>query len=972
MTKRTSARPVWALLTCLSLVPTGAAAAPCDTVTKNWYFPLGNNAIAAATGSDSYGQSPAPPKTYTYVVATDTGSMTTTISRVWQNSVGATTADCSATLPVGEKAVNAPTPVPLSPINGSKQVIFVASSAGKIYRYNFNEACLVSANITPDWVVSMARQLPNKTFLCTSGPLDTITAAPTVQLAAYSSGAGAPAQDLVIVPTHYGCTSTDNRVFALNAATGAVVWKSNMYSAPADYFSDSCTIDYNQNLVYCGAHDPGGPLQSTLFGYRSASAVLNNEPVFQVKPGSISNRIMLRNGMVIVATEEGSVVGYNVKNLPAAPESWRVNLTGMQSPGSVSFRSSPWAEFRYSYRSAILLVDGSGALYRVDESASNDSAARVGAVLRPVYNSATGKFTSTPAVDANLGKVYLSSDFGRVHQVDFSASGFTAASLEASALVETGAQLYDPMLDVTPGATEINRLAVASSSASGAQLRQFTLPWVAGCDSTMGWGAGTVCTQDKDCPVAKYATCAKPQCDLKSGTCKYAFVNNGVACTAGLTCGTGATCSDGICLPKDLTDCCGKESDGNSCGGANSTCCAGKCVTLTSSSACGACGKTCGTDRTCVTTAGVPACERQPSACLSVSTTDAIAKGKNTGTKISSIAFDRDAKRGCNAYVGSTFSTSTIYRFPATGAAETAIRPAISSYNKYPINGVAVTQDGALVSAAQTPGDGKIDANTGIFTVNTANLDNASTLVPVDGAAVTGTAYIDKSWDTGANLTTFSTLVGGNASLIFTANVPKDGQVMAISGSFDPAKGVWTYAKGATVYDGGSTRINAIAFSVRKSNGFAEGTIYAVQGPIMTQVCNAGTNAGKPCTLPTRKLDLSEKGGDYADFADSSGTNGKPGITDILGMSSDPIYGSVLLSARDTKGNLQVLYMDPIGGSVRNYASWPFLTGGKAFPDNLKNIDFRTAIHHNGAWGLVLDTFETGKYTLSSGFGVSR
>jgi|GEM_PF-2901586 len=967
--------------------PVPARAAPCMAPIKtNFDRDLGGPTFAAAPASDA---SFPTGGAFTYHVATTIDAFgTTTLLRKF-SSADASTAVCTATI-TGEKAVADPTPVPLS---DGKTAIFLATDAGRVYRYNTD--CTTGMPWTPDpaWVTpaDVRRRLPNKSLLCTTGgQLDTILAAPTVMLSNpsyYGSGATAPAKDLVIVPTRYGCTSTDNRVIAIDASNPAsIVWRSNIFAAPADYFSDSCSIDYNSGIVYCGANDPGGAYQSTLFGY-NGSGTGTLSPVVQLKPGSVSTRLNLRNNHLIVGTAAGVLMGYDLTGVTQTSSattlpSWSVNL------GS-SIRKSPVAEQRYGFQRTILVVTTDGRLHRVDEDPAF-TAARVGPPLTPTQNGVAtgGLFSTNLAMFSEQGKVYAGASDGYLYQIDFSGvafnpatsvEGYVASIANLGGSPTTTATVYDPILDFAPAANPVvDRITIASVG----RLRQYAIPWVTNCSVTSTWpSGGALCSASNPCPPTDSPECGSNVC-LANGQCAFQVNrgSQGLACTslprAIATCVIGGgVCSDGRCVGVNYQRCNGgggtcTNSDVNACA-PNETCCSGVCASLANNADplnCGGCGIVCDPNGSGDHQCRNGHCER-----LRNCTPPTFTQVKNSvPTKVSQLSFDYSPGGECRAYAAQTSvgSFSSVIRIDSSGNG-TTITPRGANYNVLPINGTSVTRDGVLTASQQTAGSMNA-AQIGMYLVPSANLDNFSTLYHAQFQQGTG-VYADAAFDTDGVGPVFNDLYTARDRFrrVYIANTPRVGDLAFVDAQ---AGNPWTYGALTPIktYPG---RITALTFAIRQGGGGrGEGTLlvaYNAGAEAMVDVfCDQViTNKNKGCAMPVRTLDLGPATPvDFADAVDPDRALQLPAITGILSMSADQVYGGVFLTARDRRGNVQVLYLDSVGLSVRNYSTWPFSNAPRAMPNATiggPQDDFRPTVAQYQLWALKLNGFQGGDYALA-------
>jgi hypothetical protein len=840
----------------------------------NWTKTYAGASVGIQPASDGLKTSVA---NYNYYTATNAGN--TTLYKVDQ--MGNVACSTAATELTGEVAQSAPVPVKLHDTN---TYIFLTTDHANVYRFPV-AGCGVGT-WTHDKSHSFKR-MSGGVAVCAVGSGDILTASPTIALQDITNG---PSQDLVIVPTRYGCTSTDNRVIALDAATlGSIIWQSNKTTAPADYFADGCTIDYDNHLVYCGAHDNGGAFQNTLFAfdYKLSGTIA---AFFQNKPGSLVNHAVLRNKKLIVATLEGSVVAYDI-SAPVSgtnpTESWRLNISG------VSFQTAPWAEFRDGFQHVILLRSQDGALRRVDENLAGTGASVVGGALLPAAPGGA-TFIGNPAIFADQGKLYVGTDNGYIAQVDFTSTGFSSASLEAYANTNTSSTvIYDPVLDFTPGATPtVDRLIAAAVSATQTQVREWHIPWQVGTSNSTsgsGWGNGVSCTTIGDCykalPNPDDQPCVNVGCnatpnsctvgtDCASGVCSGGFcstrecmthwlpANNGASCAITTDCNgnpnTGV-CSDGHCRMTDYSVCPCVNNLSPSCGTGQS-CCNGTCLPLTDIHNCGGCGIDCDPISfmhqkqlsglySCVTTGGTAHCERNAAACKPPVPGDIIKQHPELQTPgLSQVTFNympvsKTAPASCDAYVASTAQASSYYEITSTGNTIAPFVPK-TSWNSLPVFGVSVASaDQNIIAATPVTLGGAIQISPGLCRSLTANcggymIDHQAPATNFSGLyqapkgnIVAGTAFFDSNWNSAgpAGPAINPVFLNRKIGRFYVGNIPNDGDVSYFDATWNGTAWVFPTVDQFTIIKsyGTSKHVNALTVALRRSNAVE---IVAVNG----------------------------------------------------------------------------------------------------------------------------------------------
>jgi hypothetical protein len=581
---------------------------------------------------------------------------------------------------------------------------FMTASDGKLYK--LNATTFAAASLTS---VDTKRGLG-----CV--PDDALAAAPTIQLAAFSSGL---AQDLVIVPTFHGCGDHSlNQVIAYNASTLAEVWRFNTFGEyQVDYFSEGCSLDYQRNLVYCGANLEPGRNQKTLFAIRTVTAGAGQEAgtvAWAINANAIRNRphLSYQRGQIAaqtlyVADHLGIVHAINPNN---GGERWQIPIT---APGT-NVTQNLWAEFRPPYEGMLFVTDTAGDLHAIFDPWSGP-APEAGFEVWTLTHSGSNRIMSLGSVAPTLGKLYIGMFDGTVHQVTIASGGDEATynvSLNAPTLGDT---VLDPTLHLE-AAADINKMvASAYAGSTGSQMKQFPVPFTASvgtlldtCSPAMNPAdpnlENPACTRPawrspSDCQpgMASNDCCSIGRCD-PNGRCYAAprTIPGGNTCIdAGTTCTINKRCRMGACVgtwsytlcPAGPTRCPQRRACGPN-GFCYRPSLAGgpwECASLNGSPAsnnyspCGTLGRTCDADASLV--AGAAAwggertctngrCGRDTGIC-SVPTPASLGTvndslGNPASSWASGITFDRNGSQ-CRAYLP-TYKAAGITNTPATAA----------------------------------------------------------------------------------------------------------------------------------------------------------------------------------------------------------------------------------------------------------------------------------------------------------------
>ena len=225
---------------------------------------------------------------------------------------------------------NVPIPVPLKN-NGTKTSIFIAGADAKVRRYDFDS----NAPGTP--TLQCTSPLLGRGATCSS---DTIVGSPTVQLNAYSTPGGSFQttwnDDLVFVITKHMCSDTTaNKVYALHGSNCTVAWTFNLAGTyPMSYGSEGCSIDYTNDLIYCGTQVPISHPQASLWAISTVNGTLS----WSVNADSLITRPELRGNRLYLGKQTGTL------RVHSAVDGSTIWTTPIIAGGSIN--RSPWPEPR--------------------------------------------------------------------------------------------------------------------------------------------------------------------------------------------------------------------------------------------------------------------------------------------------------------------------------------------------------------------------------------------------------------------------------------------------------------------------------------------------------------------------------------------------------------------------------------------------------------------------------------------------
>jgi hypothetical protein len=394
----------------------------------------------------------------------------------------------------------------------------------------------------------------------------------------------------------------------------------------------------------------------------------------------------------------------------------------------------------------VLILDSAGALHMVQD---NPMVAGTGVISwnQTPFESGS-KFTSMPATIPNVDGDpshhigIIGQNNGIVREFDMDSG-----TLYAGTTVLNGATVYDPTLDVSGGATMINRAVVVTTGVATGNgvIAQLCVPFGQGPAATAGGVFCNVMNGDADCNypsdfTGTFSQCWFGSCDGSGACFAIAPYTNGCTpspcvpdvtgfCTVG-TCqppdgfavddGNNCTCyhtnanASGQCLTTGNNDVCLNHHVFNdayaNCTCANpgdracaigTTCCGstnGGCVNLmTSQHHCGGCNIDCGTG-TCKN--GL--CS-QSTSCTMPSNADLTAAASNL-VGASALTYEQTAGNVCSAFVStyrSPTTTSSIRKVDKGGTVTTYANVSTTDYT--PLVGVAVPQAGDQAFGAFAP-----------------------------------------------------------------------------------------------------------------------------------------------------------------------------------------------------------------------------------------------------------------------------
>lgn len=243
--------------------------------------------------------------------------------------------------------------------------------------------------------------------------LGTIQSFPVVQLYSYANDAykaAHPGRDLAFFATRLS-TGTNNKVVALNAATGATLWT----YAPGDLgmVSGGMLIDYTNNRLFVGARSNGGALASlrildSLTGSEVARLSLGDIDFGVTRYGSLP--------VALVTNSDGTVYGLDMN---AMTVSWSATVATRPSASVPAFsqfaRPVSAASGQFSFAVSILgatTPEGRVERWTVNTTSTPATVTRNWSTPIP---SPSGSFTATIG---GVQRLYVGGKDEKLHELD--------------------------------------------------------------------------------------------------------------------------------------------------------------------------------------------------------------------------------------------------------------------------------------------------------------------------------------------------------------------------------------------------------------------------------------------------------------------------------------------------------------------------------------------------------------------------
>ncbi|MCE9671112.1 PQQ-binding-like beta-propeller repeat protein [Myxococcus stipitatus] len=321
-------------------------------------------------------------------------------------------------------------PLPLSGLIGSR--FPVVPLHGRPGQY-----ILVGDQSGVGYAIDTATGIPLWRWDNNGAPIGTIQSFPVSQLYDYANAAyqaARPNTDLVFFATRL-TNPAQNRVVALNAATGALVF--NYQPGDLGMVSGGMLVDYANNRLYVGSKTHAGSQASLRILNTLTGAEVGRLSLGDIELSLVRNAV---TNQVLVSNSDGVVHGVELATMQPA---WNVAVSSRPSPSSppafTSFARPQGGGF------VVSLTSGRVEFWDYGGSPTTPPARKWGANLA----NPSGTFSLNRS---GVVRIYAGAADGRVHVLDF----LTGADLQQLSL--GGAQLIGtPTIDTT-----VSRLHVGS------------------------------------------------------------------------------------------------------------------------------------------------------------------------------------------------------------------------------------------------------------------------------------------------------------------------------------------------------------------------------------------------------------------------------------------------------------------------------------------------------------------------------
>ena len=276
-----------------------------------------------------------------------------------------------------------------------------------------------------------------------------------IQAKAFSSSSYTLAQDLVVLGTHNGATTSTNKFVALNGNTGATVWT---YTGglgggllALDVVNAPPAIDYSHNAIWFTSRSNGGVLQPSLWKLNPNTGAVS----FSANLGAsdYSPSLTPSSDVLFVSVTGGA--------LTAVDPSTGATL-GSVNPGDGGLHSTAavvTVNFPYT-----VVFSTSTKVWAYQFSCATNPCLPAGGTFTLLWGGTSVSNPSAPLAFVGLNKVYVGGGDGKIHELDL-ATGVDGKQR----LLNPTATVGDVGIDVT--------LNYVLASASDGRIYAFAFPF---------------------------------------------------------------------------------------------------------------------------------------------------------------------------------------------------------------------------------------------------------------------------------------------------------------------------------------------------------------------------------------------------------------------------------------------------------------------------------------------------------------
>jgi outer membrane protein assembly factor BamB len=420
-------------------------------------------------------------------------------------------------IPVLAQVQNTPNPVDLD--GGGKYAAYIAQQNAILSKVD-------PLNLIREWSVDLSNGCSN----------DNIVSAPAVHLARFATPSFQAAYgggSLVYVATSY-CSTTANRIFALNADSGQVEWVFNLTGAlNMDAVFGDPFLDVENDRLYV-ATDRSASDQDSLW----AIDTLTGNKAWSANVGRVWTSPVVRGDRLYVVTLFGEMKALSVADGSVL---WTVSI-----PTGNPITTNMFTEFRNPFNGLISTIDFAGNVWLVQDGGVSGSSQWVASLPG-------AKATSRVAIDPDHGKVYVGADDGKIYQLNIVDGSVEASRLVTEKAGEGVVGVPTLVFEDTNSDGRLDTLRMLAGSSTG-HVAKFCMPWAGQVSPIIGdlspLNTG-VCEKASDCGDPP-TQCSDWAC--KDGVCATVPKEDGTRCEDGNEHTFETLCVAGTCAGVSRCD----------------------------------------------------------------------------------------------------------------------------------------------------------------------------------------------------------------------------------------------------------------------------------------------------------------------------------------------------------------------------------------------------------------------------------